>query len=218
MSYIASWSGGKDSCMALYKAMAKGYRISSLVNFISKEYKRVSFHGTEAKLIHLQANSVDLPLMQKETTNNGYEQEFKEAVKCLIPNGIKGMIFGDIYLEEHKGWVERVCKDLGIEAVEPLWGMNTKKILTDFIEAGFEALIVSAQSKYINQEWIGQKVSKDFIEYLEDRGIDLCGENGEYHTLVTNGPIFKKVINIIDSRTIKKEDHLFLDIYKYNLS
>jgi len=120
--YIVSWSGGKDSCLALYKAIQKGYKVSYILNFISKEFKRVSFHGTEAKLIKLQSEALEIPLLQKETTPDGYEKEFKEAVRGLIPKGIKGIIFGDVYLEEHKKWAERVCNELGIEAVEPLWG------------------------------------------------------------------------------------------------
>ena len=218
MSYIASWSGGKDSCLACYKAILSGYDISSLVNFISKEYKRVSFHGSEAQIIQLQAEATDIPLLQKETTSDGYEQEFKEAVGSLIPNGIKGMVFGDIYLQEHKEWVERVCGDLGIEAVEPLWGRNPEKILCDFIDAGFEAVIISAQAEFIGREWIGCQVDRDFMQYLKDKNIDLCGENGEYHTLVINGPIFNKRIEIIEGRTINRDNHWFLDTCKYRLA
>ena len=117
MSYIASWSGGKDSCSALYEAIGRGYEISHLVNFISQEFQRVSFHGTEAKLIQLQSQAISIPLLQKKTTPDGYEEEFKEAIRSLVPSGIKGVVFGDIYLEEHKKWVERVCGELGLRAV-----------------------------------------------------------------------------------------------------
>ena len=218
MSYILSWSGGKDSCFAGYVAMRQGYKISCLVNFISKEYKRVSFHGTEDKLIQLQSDAIGIPLFQKETTPEGYEQEFRQAVEKLKCDGVKGMIFGDIYLEEHKDWVERVCCSLGIEAVEPLWGRDPDQILSDFIEAGFEAVIVSAQSKLIDRDWIGHRVDTDFIKYLKDNSIDVCGENGEYHTLVTDGPIFNKKIEIIGSRTIARDNYWFLDTIKYQLA
>ncbi len=218
MSYIASWSGGKDACFACYKAMLGGYDISYLVNFLSKENKKVSFHGTEAKLIQLQAEAIGIPLLQKETTKDGYEQEFKEAVRSLIPTGVKGMIFGDIYLIDHGDWVGRVCGDLGIEAVEPLWGRNTEEILSDFIDAGFEAVIISVRSEFIVKEWLGRKVDREFLKYLRDNNIDICGENGEYHTLVINGPIFKKRIEIIESRKINKDNHWILDTYQYRLA
>ena len=217
MNYIGSWSGGKDSCFACYRAMSQGYDISHLLNFISKEYKRVSFHGTEDKLIRLQAEALDLPLLQKETTANGYEQEFKEAVRSLIPDGIKGMIFGDVYLQEHKDWVERVCRELGIEAVEPLWGEKPERILLDFIDAGFEAIIVSAKADLFGKEWIGQKVDRDFFKYLKEKSIDICGENGEYHTLVVDGPLFKKKIRITESKSITREGYWFLDTVEYSL-
>lgn len=217
MSYIGSWSGGKDSYFACYRAMCRGYDISCLVNFISKKYKRVSFHGTESKLIQLQAEALGLPLLQKETTGNGYEQEFKEAVRSLIPKGIKGMIFGDIYLQEHKDWVERVCGELGIEAVEPLWGEEPERILLDFINRGFEAIIVSAKADLFGEEWIGRKIDRDFFKYLKENNIDICGENGEYHTLVVDGPMFKKKIRITEKKSITREGCWFLDTVEYSL-
>jgi diphthine-ammonia ligase len=216
--YIASWSGGKDSCFACYLALGQGYKISHLVNFISQEFKRVSFHGTEARLIQLQSQAIGIPLFQKETTRDGYEQEFKEAVRSLLPSGIKGMVFGDIYLQEHRDWVERVCGDLGIEAVEPLWNKSTEEILTDFIDAGFEAIIVSAQAKLIDADWIGRRVDRSFMEYLKAKNIDLCGENGEYHTLVVNGPLFKRRIEVTESKTINRDNYWFLDTVKYRLA
>jgi diphthine-ammonia ligase len=218
MSYIASWSGGKDSCFACYEAMRQGYSVSHLVNFISEEFWRVSFHGTEAKLIQLQSQAIGIPLLQKETTWDGYEQEFRDAVRNLIPSGVKGMVFGDICLEEHKDWVERVCRDLGIEAIEPLWGKSTEQILSSFIDEGFEAVIVSAKSELINEDWIGRRVDKAFMEYLKSKNIEICGENGEYHTLVTNGPIFTRRIRLMESRTITRDNYWFLDTIKYELS
>ncbi|MBN1807271.1 MAG: diphthine--ammonia ligase [Sedimentisphaerales bacterium] len=217
MSHIASWSGGKDSCLACYKAMLGGYDIRYLVNFVSKEYGRVSFHGTETGLIRLQAESIGKRLCQKQTSGDCYEQQFKEAVRSLIPDGIKGMIFGDIYLQEHKDWAERVCAEMGIEAVEPLWGRDTEDILSDFIDAGFQAVIIGAKSGLIDAEWLGRRVDRDFIEYLKRRNICPCGENGEYHTLVIDGPIFNRGIEIVEARTIARDDFWFLDTCKYEL-
>jgi uncharacterized protein (TIGR00290 family) len=187
------------------------------VNFISQELHRVRFHGTEAKLIQLQSQALGIPLLQKETTWDGYEQEFKEAVRSLVPSGVKGMVFGDIYLQEHKDWVERVCGEIGIEAMEPLWGRNTEEVVSDFIDSGFEAVIVSAKSELIGREWIGHGVDKDFVNYLSNMGIDHCGESGEYHTLVVNGPIFESRIEITQSSTIQRDNHWLLDIGRYRL-
>ncbi len=217
MSYLVSWSGGKDGCFACYEAMRQGYKVTYLVNFITQGHRRVSFHGTDTKLIQLQSQAIGIPLLQKETTWNRYEQEFKEAVRSLVPKGIKGMVFGDIYLQEHLDWVERVCGDIGIEAVEPLWGRNTKEVVADFIDSGFEAVIVSAKSDLIDQEWMGRYVDMDFISYLSERDIDPCGEKGEYHTLVVNGPIFKSRIEIGQSSIIQRNSHWLLDTSQYRL-
>ncbi len=215
--YISSWSGGKDSCFACYQAGAKGYNVSYLLNFISTEYRRVSFHGTEARLIQLQAEAMGIPLLQKETTPSGYEKEFKEAVKSLIPNGGGGMVFGDIYLEEHKEWTERVCRELGIKAVEPLWLRDQEGVILEFIDAGFEATIVSAKADLFDASWLGRKVDREFLGYLKEKNIDLCGENGEYHTLVTAAPLFKKRIEITRSQPIRRDGFWFLDTIEYSL-
>lgn len=166
----------------------------------------------------LQSQAIGIPLLQKQTTWEGYEPEFKEAVRSLLPRGIKGMVFGDIYLDEHKEWVERVCGELGIEAIEPLWEKSTEKIFTDFIDTGFEAVIVSAQAELIDQSWVGQRLDRKFLTYLKARNIDLCGENGEYHTMVVNGPLFRRRIEIIDSKTINRDNHWLLDTVKYRLA
>jgi len=138
-------------------------------------------------------------------------------VQSLIPSGVEGMVFGDIYLQEHKDWVERVCGDLGIQAIEPLWGKSTEEILSSFIDDGLEAVIVSAKSKLIDKDWIGRRVDKAFMEYLKRKSIDICGENGEYHTLVTDGPIFNRRIQLIESRAISRDNYWFLDTTRYEL-
>ena len=217
MSYIASWSGGKDSCLACYRAMLGGYDIRYLVNFVSGEYGRVNFHGTDPRLIQLQAESIGIRLCQKETAKGCYERQFKDAIRSLIPEGIEGMVFGDIYLQENRDWPERVCGEVGIKAVEPLWDSDTEDILCEFIDAGFKAIIVAGKSELIDAEWIGRLLDRDFIEYLKGKNICPCGEKGEYHTLVIDGPIFDRPIEIVEARTIARDKYWFLDTGKYKL-
>ncbi|MCG2722533.1 MAG: diphthine--ammonia ligase [Thermodesulfovibrionales bacterium] len=216
--YITSWSGGKDSCFACYKAWQAGYKIASLVNFISREYKRVCFHGTDSKLVQIQSELAGIPLYQKETTPDNYENEFKDAVKSLGHYGIEGMIFGDIYLDEHKRWVERVCNELNIIAIEPLWERNTEELMQDFIRSGFRAVVVSGQVKFIDKEWIGRWVDENFMEYLKTKpDVDICGERGEYHTFVLGGPLFKGSIKITEKEVINRNGYWFLDIKDYKV-
>jgi uncharacterized protein (TIGR00290 family) len=221
MDVIASWSGGKDSCLACYKAISAGYKVRGLVNFISKQFKRVSFHGVDGKLIQLQGDAIGLPVFQKETTGEDYEQAFKEVVRTILsrqpaPNRIEGMVFGDIYIQEHRDWVERVCAKLGISAIEPLWGEKPEDIVSSFIEKGFEAIVVSAKAELIEKEWIGHNVDKEFLEYLKKKNICPCGEGGEYHTFVTNGAIFKMPVKVRNNGVVLRDSPFgsfwFLDI------
>lgn len=217
MKAVCSWSGGKDGCFACYKAINAGHEISRLVNFISQEYRRVRFHGTEARLIQLQAEAIGIPLLQRETTADGYEEEFKEAVRSILPTGVEGMVFGDIYLQENRKWTHKVCAELGIEPIEPIWGRDPEELLLEFIEAGFEARIVSARADLFGQEWINRTVDEGFAEYLRANGIDFCGENGEFHTFVTDGPLFKRAVRIIKGRSVLRTGYWLLDSLEYSL-
>jgi len=207
--YISSWSGGKDSCLACYKAIKAGIKISHLVHFV----REFNLHGVDAGMIRLQAELSGITIVQRKIVSDDFESEFKDTVKALIGNGIKGMVFGDIYLEPHKEWVDRVCRELGIEALEPLWGISTEKLLNDFIDEGFEAVLVSGQKKFIGREWIGRKADREFMEHLKTKpDVDICGENGEFHTFVTGGPLFKGRVEITKKEVTERDGYWFLDI------
>lgn len=217
---ISSWSGGKDSSLACYKAIQQGYSVKYLLNFISRESKRGCFHGIEAGLLKLQAEAVGIPLVQKEVSPDMkmYEQEFKQAVLELKARGLNTMVFGDIYLLDHANWVERVCNELGITSLEPLWNKSPEGLIEEFLALGFQALVVSCQAKTLGQEFIGRYLDKEMVKEFKKRGVCPCGENGEFHTFVTDGPLFKKKIEITKSRPVLKEGfwpHWFLDIQEY---
>ncbi len=221
LAAISSWSGGKDSCLACYKAIQQGYKVKYLLNFISRESKRGCFHGIESGLMKLQSELIGIPLVQKEVTADmkKYEEEFIEAVIGLRGQEIKNMVFGDIFLLDQINWVERVCKDIGIIPVEPLWNKKPENIVEEFVDLGFKAIIVSCQADKLDKNFIGKEVNKDLIKELRSRNVCPCGENGEFHTLVVDGPIFKRKIEILESEPILKEGfwkHWFLDIKKYN--
>jgi len=221
LAAISSWSGGKDSCLACYKAIQQGYKVKYLLNFISRESKRGCFHGIESGLMKLQSELIGIPLVQKEVTADmkKYEEEFIEAVTGLRAQEINNMVFGDIFLLDQINWVERVCKDIGIIPVEPLWNKKPENIVEEFVDLGFKAIIVSCQADKLDKNFIGKEVNKGLIKEFRSRNICPCGENGEFHTLVVDGPIFKRKIEILESEPILKEGfwkHWFLDIKKYN--
>jgi len=212
---IASWSGGKDSCLACYRAIKMGYNVSYLLNTISNDYKRVRFHGTKDTLLQKQAQAIGIPLLQVETTADSYEQEFKEAARSVLPEGIEGMVFGDIYLHMRE-FADKICQGLNIQAIEPLCGNNPEEILSDFINSGFEAIVVATQANLLGKEWIGRKLDKSFLKYIKClKNVDVCGENGEFHTIVIDGPVFKQRIDITESGKILRDGYWFLDIRKY---
>ncbi|MDD5156261.1 MAG: diphthine--ammonia ligase [Candidatus Omnitrophica bacterium] len=217
---ISSWSGGKDSCLACYRAMQQGYDIKLLLNFISRESRRGCFHGIEGRLLKFQAGLIGIPLVQKEVSPdmNKYESEFKAAVTELRGKDIGSMVFGDIYLLEHESWIERVCGDLSINAVEPLWDNPVESIIDEFINSGFKAVIISCKADVMGKEFLGRYIDKGLVKELKKRDICPCGEKGEFHTLVVDGPIFSKPIKIVEAEPVIKEGfwkHWFLDIKQY---
>ena len=131
------------------------------------------------------------------------------------------MIFGDIDLQEHRDWVERACKELEIQPLLPLWGLNRERILDDFIKEGFEAVVVVVKAEILGEQGLGRKVDKQFLKDLskikDEIGIDLCGEKGEYHTFVTNGPPFKQHIKILDSQKVLRDGYRFLEILRHEI-
>jgi len=219
---VSSWSGGKESCLACYRALETGSRVSALVNFVSRGTGRGCFHGIQTGLMQLQSRLIGIPLVQKKVSPDmaKYEEEFKEAVNGLKKTGVREMIFGDVYLEEQRNWVQRVCLELGIRPVEPLWGTGPQMVMEDFIETGFEAIVTSCKADLFDETFLGRRVDKSFLKDLQTRGICPCGENGEYHTFVVDGPMFKNAVKITKSKSALKKGwwkHWFLDIQEYTV-
>ncbi|AMM41123.1 ATPase [Candidatus Desulfofervidus auxilii] len=214
MKAFISWSGGKESCLSCYEAMqSKDIEVSYLLNMISEDGRRSRSHGISVELLRVQSEAMGIPILQIRSSWEDYEKRFKRAVLELKEKGIEAGIFGDIDLEQHRAWVERVCKEMGIKAILPLWGREREDILKEFINLGFEAIVVATS---FDKNWLGRKIDKKFLQELKTlEEIDLCGENGEYHTFVTDGPIFKKRIKILETKIVNQGKNLFLDILSY---
>ncbi len=219
--YVASWSGGKDSCFALWKAISRGLKVGYLLNFINEDSKRAMSHGLDAKLIALQAQAIGLPILQQEVTWQTYETRFKAALCKLKLKGVTGLITGDIHLQEHKDWIDRVCGETGIRPILPLWKMDSCQLLTDFIEAGFKAIVVSIKAEIFSKKWLGRQLNNNAVSELKllaaELNFDACGEAGEFHTFVYGGPLFKKSIKINKVMPTTMADRWFLDILEYSL-
>jgi uncharacterized protein (TIGR00290 family) len=211
-----SWSSGKDSCLALYKALSQGLDVSCLFNFISQEYKRVSFHGAKSQLVKVQSDSIGIPLVQNETNENNYEEVFRKTLRDLKAAGITGIVRGDIHLLDLRDWVEDICRDEGLEVISPLWGKPAVSPLKEFVSCGFSSIVTSVQAGKLGKEWLGRQIDEGFIsEIQETEGVDPCGENGEYHSFAFDGPIFRRRIEIIKTREVLIKGFWFLDILEY---
>ncbi len=193
---FASWSGGKDSCLALYKAIKLGYEPIKLLTMFSKENGISSAHRLDESILTAQANAIEIEGIIGRAEFDDYENVFVSHLKSFKEQGIDYGIFGDIDLEEHRQWEEKVCEKAAITAVLPLWNINRKDIVKEFINCGFKAKIVVVNTTALSTEFLGKDLSLSLIDELERAGADVCGENGEYHTVVYDGPIFKRPIKL----------------------
>jgi len=208
-----SWSGGKESSLACWRAIKRGFEVKFLLNMVSEDGRYSRSHGISSSLLKKQAEAIKIPMVQVKTTWNSYEEDFKRAVLQLKEKGIKAGVFGDIDLREHRDWVERVCRELKIKAILPLWKQKREELLKEFIQAGFKAIVVAVDVNYLGKELLGYRINREFIEKLKTiKDVDLCGEEGEYHTFVYGGPIFRKPLKFVTGRKILKDKKWFLEI------
>ncbi len=217
MRVFVSWSGGKESSLALFRALKTGLHVEFLFNMLDEDGLRSRGHGLRKEIIDAQAKAIGIPIVYGRASWEDYEREFKRRIKELRNRGIESGVFGDIDFQENRDWVEKVCEEAELDVFEPLWKQKYENLLMEFINNGFEAKIISVKSDLIHDDWIGHPLNWEFIDYLRSREIDLCGENGEYHTLVTNGPFFQRRIEIVASKKVVKDDRLLLEIEDFNL-
>ena len=194
--FVTSWSGGKDSCFAMMKAMGNGFTPMVLLNMMNENGKVSRSHSIPKEILERQADMLELPIFTKPASWDVYEQIFIATLRELKElYQLDTAIFGDIDLQEHRDWEEKVCDATGLMAILPLWKQNRKELVLSMIESGIETYIVSCNDK-MGEFFLGKKITTPLIEQLEKIGIDACGENGEYHTLVVNAPIFKNRVDV----------------------
>ncbi|MEH6656739.1 diphthine--ammonia ligase [Leeuwenhoekiella marinoflava] len=204
-----NWSSGKDSALALYKVLAeKEFNITKLVTTVNADVDRVSMHGLRKELLDLQAERLRLPLEKIQLAGNVTMAEYSEilgaAAKRSVSEGNTHSIFGDIFLEDLKNYREEQLAQVGLKAVFPLWKKDTKELITEFIDLGFKAITVCVNGKYLDQSFAGRIVDHQFVADLP-KNVDPCGENGEFHTFVFDGPIFSKPVEFKIGEQVKRK-------------
>lgn len=214
MKAFVSWSGGKESVLSFYRTRQETeVEIAYFLSMVSEDGQRSRSHGISSDLMQKQASMADMLLIRQRCSWPTYEAEFKKAILSLKKKGVEAGIFGDIDLQEHRDWVEKICKEMKIKPILPLWQEARKTLLEEFTAAGFKSIVVSVRVDVMRDEWLGRAVDEKFVADLQALGnVDLCGEKGEYHTFVFDGPIFRKPVDFTIGRKVLKEDRWFLEL------
>jgi uncharacterized protein (TIGR00290 family) len=206
---IFNWSGGKDSALALYKILQNDdYHIGCLLTSVNKEYQRISMHGIRKELLIQQAQSIDLPLeiieIPESTNMDTYDQLMLKKLSRLKKSDYEYSIFGDIFLEDLRAYREQKLAEAKLKAIFPLWKTDTKEVIQEFIDLGFKTMVVAADANLLGKEFVGRIIDLQFLKDLP-KNVDPCGENGEFHTFVFDGPIFHKPIDFTIGEKVLKE-------------
>lgn len=196
---LFNWSSGKDSALALYKIQQNPeYEIDCLLTSVNQQFQRISMHGVRVELLQQQAKSIGIPLeimqIPEMPTMEVYENVMQETLEKLKEKGITHSIFGDIFLEDLRKYREDKLAKMRFEGVFPLWKIPTKDLIQEFISLGFKTIVVCVNERYLDKSFVGRIIDQQFIDDLPEN-VDVCGENGEFHTFSFDGPIFKKPIN-----------------------
>ncbi|MFA5763892.1 MAG: diphthine--ammonia ligase [archaeon] len=210
---ILSWSGGKDSALALY-ALQKdpNYEIISLLTTVTEEYERISMHGVRIELLEKQAKEIGLPLKKvfipKNSNNKIYEERMGQALREFKLNGVIGVAFGDLFLEDLRKYREDKLAQIGLEAIFPIWTKDTKKLSKYFTQNKFKAILTCVDENHLSENFVGRYYDLKLLADLPKQ-IDPCGENGEFHSFVFEGPIFKNPLNIKKGKIVKRDNRFW---------
>ncbi len=210
MNFVTSWSGGKDSCYAMMKAVEQGFIPKVLLNMMNENGKVSRSHGLPLAILEQQAQKMQLPLEAVPATWNDYEVNFIQTLKNLKSKfNLEAAVFGDIDLQPHKDWEDKVCEAALLKAILPLWQQDRIVLVNQMIDSGIETMIVSCNTQ-MGESYLGKIMTKTLALELEAKGIDPCGENGEFHTMVINCPLFSEAIQLPDYNTKTYNDYCFV--------
>lgn len=210
MNFVTSWSGGKDSCYAMMQAMEQGFVPKVLLNMMNENGKVSRSHGLPLSLLQQQATNMQVPLEGIPATWNDYEAKFITVLKTLKTRyDLEAAVFGDIDLQAHKDWEDKVCEAASLKSILPLWKQDRIVLVNQMLEKGIVTMIVSCNTM-MGEHYLGTILTKEVAQELHAKGIDPCGENGEFHTLVINCPLFSQAIDLPEFTKITYENYCFI--------
>jgi len=194
MKFVASYSGGKESVLAIYRAIKQGHEPIALITTFNTDADRSHFHGLSEEVLESVSKSLDIPLWLIKTSGEDYAINLEKALLRAKEQGAQACVFGDIDIEGHLEWCSQRCENVGIKPLFPLLGESRKDVVYEMIDCGFVANISTVNTRYLSEDFLGQQLTKEVAERIAACGADICGENGEYHTFVWAGPIFKQPV------------------------
>ena len=210
------WSGGKDSAMALHLLLQqKEVRVTGLLTTVTEGYDRISMHGVRRELLQRQAESIGLPLQEvripPHCVNPIYEARMEAAMRTAREQGIRRVAFGDIFLEDLRAYREKNLAKVDMEAIFPIWKRNTRELARSFVELGFRARAVCVDPRVLDRSFAGRVLNEQFFDDLPAHA-DPCGENGEFHSFVYDGPIFQKPVQCKTGEVVERDSFVFCDL------
>jgi len=213
---LMCWSGGKDSSLALYAALQDPtLQVEALLTTVTEGYERISMHGVRCALLEEQAQAIHLPLEQvripMQASNAIYEAAMRECLLRYQARGVSRVIFGDLFLQEIRQYRETNLAKLSMRGIFPLWLKDTRRLAHDFIAAGFRAILVCIDPKQIDPSFCGREFNRALLTDLPPN-TDPCGENGEFHTFVYDGPIFRQPVPIVKGEVVQRDGFWFCDL------
>jgi uncharacterized protein (TIGR00290 family) len=202
--------------MALHEILRlENTRVEALLTTVTRDYDRISMHGVRRVLLERQAASLGLPLHQiyisKGATNEEYEAKTGEAFSTYHGRGIKTVAFGDLFLEDIRAYRERLLAKHSMTGLYPVWGRDTSKLIREFIDQGFKTVLVCVDPAKLDSSFVGRVIDEEFLSDLP-AGVDPCGENGEFHTFVFDGPMFKKPVRFSRGEVVCRDSFWFCDL------
>ena len=210
--FVASYSGGKDSMLAIHRAIQAGLTPLELIITYNTDADRSWFHGVSENILHKVSHSLSIPIKPVRTSGGQYQENFEKALTDAKNRGAEVCVFGDIDIEGHLEWCTLRCEKTGLIPYFPLWGEERKKVVYEFIDNGFSAIITIVDTSRMSGDFLGRILSREIVDSIQRSGADICGENGEYHTFVFDGPIFKNRIDLAIEGKFERDKYYILNI------
>lgn len=211
--YAIASSGGKDSTLALHRALERGLCVTHLFHVYGIEHGRVRFHGYRPEMISAQAEALGLEAIVEPTRGEQFDEDFDRALRKAKEAGLRGVIFGNVSLEDVSQYYREHVEAAGLEYLDVLWGQEPTSVLEEFVDRGFRAVITSVWLKLLGRQYLGRQIDRPFIaDICRLDAVDPCGEKGEYHSLVYDGPCFKKPLAFTTHGVHETPEYIFLDV------